>query len=84
MKYDKVNMIIIIGFLQNMIKCNMINILKSRKYDKMQYDKVFGIFYHIDFGNMMKKKTNGWGPKSLSLQMVGGTTHTATTSRLSS
>ena len=34
----------------------MINILKSRKYDKMQYDKVFGIFYHIDFGNMMKKK----------------------------
>ena len=28
MEYDKVNMIIILGFLQNMIKCNMINILK--------------------------------------------------------
>ena len=38
----------------------MINILKSRIYDKMQYDKVFGIFYHIDLENMIKKKTNGF------------------------
>ena len=34
----------------------MINILKSRKYDKIKYGKVFGILYHIDFGNMIKKK----------------------------
>ena len=43
----------------------MINILKSQKYDKMQYDKVYGIFYHIDFENMMKKKTNALGSISI-------------------
>ena len=28
----------------------------SREYDKMQYDKLFKLFYHIDFENMIKKK----------------------------
>ena len=30
-----------------MINWNMINILKRRKYDKMQYDKDFVVVYHI-------------------------------------
>ena len=34
---------------ENMIKCNMIKILKTLKYDKMQYDKLSGPFYHKAF-----------------------------------
>ena len=39
-----------------MIKCNMIKILKSLKYDKSQYDKHFGIFYHMALSKYDKKK----------------------------
>ena len=28
---------------------------ESLEYDKMQYDKLFSFFYHIDFENMIKK-----------------------------
>ena len=33
--------------------------VESLEYDKMQYDKLFSFFYHIDFENMIKKKTYG-------------------------
>ena len=32
-----------------MIKSDMIKILKTVKYDKMQYDKLPGFLYHIAF-----------------------------------
>ena len=35
----------------------MIKILKSLKYDKTQYDKHFGIFYHMALSKYDKKKT---------------------------
>ena len=41
------------------ILCNMIKILEKSKYDKMQYDKLFSFFYHIQcskYGN----KNNQW------------------------
>ena len=34
----------------------MIKILKSLKYDKTQYDKHFGIFYHMALSKYDKKK----------------------------
>ena len=40
-----------------MIKCNMIKIFKMPKYDKTQYDKHFGIFYHMALSKYDKKKT---------------------------
>ena len=41
----------------------MIKILKSLKYDKTQYDKHFGIFYHMALSKYDKKKpmTGGGG-----------------------
>ena len=38
-----------------MIKCNMIKIFKLPKYDKTQYDKHFGIFYHMALSKYDKK-----------------------------
>ena len=41
----------------------MINILKRRKYDKMQYDKDFVVVYHIAASKYKKKKpwlVGGW------------------------
>ena len=35
----------------------MIKILKSKKYDKMQYDKLFDFFYHMALSKYDKKKT---------------------------
>ena len=49
MEYDK--------DLENMIKCNMINILQNSKYDKMQYDKLFIFFIISNVQNMDKKIT---------------------------
>ena len=37
----------------------MIKILKSLKYDKTQYDKHFGIFYHMALLKYDKKKPMG-------------------------
>ena len=58
-KYDELfEKILIIGILfyifENMIK--WIKILKSLKYDKTQYDKHFGIFYHMALSKYDKKK----------------------------
>ena len=39
----------------------MIKILKSLKYDKTQYDKHFGIFYHMTLSKY-DKKTYGAEP----------------------
>ena len=39
----------------------MIKILKSLKYDKTQYDKHFGIFYHMALSKYDKKKPIGGG-----------------------
>ena len=44
MEYDK--------DLENMIKCNMINILQNSKYNKMQYDKLFIFFIISNVQNM--------------------------------
>ena len=35
---------------------------ESWEYDKMQYDKLFRFFYHIDFENKIKKKPMSPGP----------------------
>ena len=42
----------------NMIKRNMIKILRIPKYGKTQYDKLFGFFYHIALSKYDKKITN--------------------------
>ena len=42
----------------------MIKIFKLPKYDKTQYDKHFGIFYHMALSKYDKKKTyvpDRWG-----------------------
>ena len=39
-----------------MIMCNMTKIFKLQKYDKTQYDKHFGILYHIALSKYDKKK----------------------------
>ena len=39
----------------------MIKILKSKKYDKVQYDKLFDFFYHMALSKYDKKKTYGGG-----------------------
>ena len=45
----------------------MIKILKSKKYDKVQYDKLFDFFYHMALSKYDKKKTYDvkWDLKSV-------------------
>ena len=53
-EYDKV-----LASFDNMIKRNMIKILRIPKYGKTQYDKLFGFFYHIALSKY-DKKNNQW------------------------
>ena len=50
-----------------MIKRNMIKIFRGLKYDKTQYDKHFGFFYHIAFAKYYKKKLPGTKKKPKAL-----------------
>ena len=43
----------------NMINCDMIEILKLAKYDKLQYDKHCEFFYHMALQKNDKKKPMG-------------------------
>ena len=46
-----------------MINRDMIKILKSKKYDKVQYDKLFDFFYHMALSKYDKKKTYELGAR---------------------
>ena len=47
--FEKLNKIINFWYIWKYDKVDMIKISKTLKYDKMQYDELSGILYHIAF-----------------------------------